>query len=133
MKRGSATVHGSMAIDCLSYNEDDRPSAQELCHRLAALKEAPQYGDSVHKPQKKNRPAEDTTGDRERQIRKLQLWKEVKSTEQICGLQQQLQVSKDQIQEKGWEGEEVRRDGRVRRMRRDGRVRRMRRDGRGKL
>ena len=30
-----------IAIDCLSYNEDDRPSAQELCHRLAALKEAP--------------------------------------------------------------------------------------------
>ena len=22
-----------MAIDCLSYNEEDRPSAQELCHR----------------------------------------------------------------------------------------------------
>ena len=29
-----------IATDCLSYNEEDRPSAHELCHRLAALKEA---------------------------------------------------------------------------------------------
>ena len=82
-----------IAIDSLSCNEDDRPSTQELCHRLAALKEAPQYDDSVqeksggsvHKPQEKSRPAGNTTTDRERQIRELQ---------------QQLQVSKCQIQEK---------------------------------
>ena len=95
-----------IAIDCLSY-EEDRPSAQELCHHLAALKEAPQYGDSVqeksggsvHKPQEKSRPAEDTATDRERQIRELQLEK-VKCNEQIRDLQEQLQVSKGQIQEK---------------------------------
>ena len=89
-----------ITIDCLRYNEEDRPSAQELCHRLATLKESPQYGDSVQQTQEKNRPAEDTTADRESQIRKLKLWKEVKSTEQIHDLQQQLQVSKGQIQEK---------------------------------
>ena len=32
-----------IAIDCLSYHEEDRPLAQELCHHLAALKEAPLY------------------------------------------------------------------------------------------
>ena len=42
-----------VAIDCLSYNEEDRPSAQELCHHLAALKEAPLYGDSVHEAKEK--------------------------------------------------------------------------------
>ena len=29
-----------IAIQCLNYNERDRPSAQQLCHQLAALKEA---------------------------------------------------------------------------------------------
>ena len=64
-----------IAIDCLSYNEEDRPSAQELCHRLAALKEAPPYSDSVHQAQERSRSAESTPADREdreRQIRELQ-------------------------------------------------------------
>ena len=88
-----------IATDCLSYIEDDRPSAQELCHRLAALKEAPQYGDSVQQAQERSIPAEDTSTDRERQSRELQQEK-VKCYEQIHELQQQLQVSKVQIQEK---------------------------------
>ena len=31
------------ALDCLSYSEKDRPSAQDLCRQLAAVKEAPRY------------------------------------------------------------------------------------------
>ena len=31
------------ALDCLSYSEKDRPSAQDLCRQLAAVKEAPPY------------------------------------------------------------------------------------------
>ena len=31
------------ALDCLSYLEKDRPSAQDLCQRLAAIKETPRY------------------------------------------------------------------------------------------
>ena len=31
------------ALDCLSYLEKDRPSAQDLCRQLAAVKEAPRY------------------------------------------------------------------------------------------
>ena len=91
-----------IAIDCLSYIEDDRPSAQEVCHCLAALKEAPQYGDSVQQAQERSRPAEDTLADRERQIRELQQEK-MKWSEQFCDLQQQIQ-EKDaaihQLQEK---------------------------------
>ena len=40
-----------IAIRCLSYNEKDRPSAQQLCHQLATLKEAPRYVESVQRPQ----------------------------------------------------------------------------------
>ena len=31
------------ALDCLSYLEKDRPSAQDLCRQLATIKEAPHY------------------------------------------------------------------------------------------
>ena len=44
-----------IAIDCLRCNEKDRPSAQELCRRLAALKEEPQYSDSVQQAQERSR------------------------------------------------------------------------------
>ena len=76
-----------IATSCLSYNEEDRPSAQDLCHHLAELKEAPQYGDSVQQAQEGSRAVH-----RGRQIKELQ-----QENEQIRVLQQQLQV---QVQEK---------------------------------
>ena len=42
-----------IANDCLNYNEEDRPSAQDLCQRIAALKETSQYGDSVKQAREK--------------------------------------------------------------------------------
>ena len=95
-----------IATDCLSHNEEDRPSAQDLCHCLAALKEAQQYGDSVQQAQGRSRPAQRAREDRERQIRKLQQEKEElrqekhKHDRQVQDLQQQLQVSDSQIREK---------------------------------
>ena len=41
-----------VALDCLKDRDRERPSAQELCNRLAALKEAPQYGESVQQGQR---------------------------------------------------------------------------------
>ena len=76
-----------IAIDCLSYNEEDRPSAQELCHRLATLKKASQYDDSVQQA-RESRPAQSTTADGEKQIR------------EIHDLKHQLQVTDSQIREK---------------------------------
>ena len=73
-----------IAIDCLSYSEDDRPSARDLCHHLAALKEAVHYDDSV---QQANRP--------------------------ICDLQRQLQISKDQIRRKDAEIHELQEENRI--------------------
>ena len=37
----------SIAMDCLKDTDTERPSAQQICHRLSALKEAPQYGQSL--------------------------------------------------------------------------------------
>ena len=90
-----------IAIDCLSYNEEDRSSAQELCHRLAALKRASQYDDSMKQAQQRSRPAQSTTADGEGKIRELQQEKEdLQSSQQIHDLQHQLQVCDGQIQEK---------------------------------
>ena len=84
-----------MATDSLSYNEEDRPSAQDLCHRLAALKEAPQYGDSVQQAQETSRAATADSENRKRQFRELQ-----EQQKQIQDLQQQLQGRDDQVREK---------------------------------
>ena len=56
-----------VALDCLKDRDRGRPSAQELCNRLAALKEAPQYGESVQQGQRAT-----TDGERVR-IRELQV------------------------------------------------------------
>ena len=96
----------SIAIDCLSYNEEDRPTAHDLCHRLAALKEAPQYSDSVQQVRSRPESAPADREDRERQMKKLQEQKrelhreKVKRDEQLQCLQQQLQVFGDQVREK---------------------------------
>ena len=36
----------SLAVDCLKDTDTERPSAQQICHRLSALKETPQYRQS---------------------------------------------------------------------------------------
>ena len=90
-----------IATACLSYNEEDRPSAQELCQWLASLKQASQYCDSMQQVQERSRPAQNSAvdkEDRERQITKKQQEKE-ECNEKSQYFQQQLQVS-GQVQEK---------------------------------
>ena len=36
-----------IAMDCLKYRENERPLSEELCHRLASLKESSEYRDNV--------------------------------------------------------------------------------------
>ena len=55
-----------VALDSLKDRDRERPSAQELCNRLAALKDTPQYGESVQQGQRAT-----TDGERVR-IRELQ-------------------------------------------------------------
>ena len=89
-----------IAIDCLSYNEEDRPSARELCHCFARLKEVTQYGESVQQAQEKDTQVVPcTTVDREMQIRELQQTKEELQQqlhERTCRHEAQIQL-KDEI------------------------------------
>ena len=91
-----------VATDCLSYDEEDRPSAQQLCHHLAALQQAPQYGESVQQSQERSRPAQDTDREgTERRIRKLQQQQE-EQVQEIQNLHLQIQAS-NQLQSKDQE------------------------------
>jgi len=86
-----------VALDCLKDRERERPSAQELCCRLAALKEAPQYGESVQQAQRASDNRQSL------QIRKLQ--EEVEErTGEIERLQkqntQQTEKLRQQVREK---------------------------------
>ena len=41
----------TIAIDCLKFRESRRPSSEELCHRLAGLKNSRRYRDNVRQHQ----------------------------------------------------------------------------------
>ena len=43
-----------IAVDCLHYQENDRPSSEELCQRLAGLKEPREYRESVQQIHQSN-------------------------------------------------------------------------------
>ena len=95
-----------IATGCLSYDEGERLLAQELCHRLAALKEAPQYGKSVQEAQ---RTTTDGMSTQIRERRAAEVPRETeqlqqKSTKQIEKFQHEkdciIETNKRQIQEK---------------------------------
>ena len=60
-----------VATECLKYNQEDRPSAQQLCEQLATLKEAPQYSESKQRVQESSSPVGNDTTDKDRTIREL--------------------------------------------------------------
>ena len=48
-----------IAVDCLHYQENGRPSSEELCQRLASLKESRDYRESVQQIQNEVQPNSD--------------------------------------------------------------------------
>ena len=89
-----------VALDCLKDRDRERSSAQELCHRLAALKENPQYGESVQQAQRA------TTDGESVQIRELraEARERQREMEQLQQLQhqhrQQIETLQQEIQDK---------------------------------
>ena len=97
-----------IALHCLKDSDVERPSAQELCHRVAALKETPQFTESVRRAQE--RPEPGNTTEREEEIRELHQQVQDKDEEnrqmrqehaqQIQGLQQIIGTQNNHLQEK---------------------------------
>ena len=87
-----------VALDCLKDRERKRPSAQELCHRLAALKATPQYGESVEQARSM------TSQGKEKRIREMQREREKQAQQikqhdqQIRDLKQRVKTQSDHLQ-----------------------------------
>ena len=81
-------------LSCLSYSEKDRPSAQDLCRQLIAVKEAPHYIQSIPLAQLRVR-----YGEQAQQIHRLQQQLQTKDR-QLQDSQRQIQQLTHQVEEK---------------------------------
>ena len=88
------------ALSCLSYSEEDRPSAQDLCRQLATFKETPRYTQSVEILELQQQLAASDNcihyQQQQLQTKDLQLQE---SQRRMHTLQQELQDSQRQLQE----------------------------------
>ena len=96
-----------IALDCLKDKDSERPSAQQLCERVASLKERSEYSDSVAAAQQeRQQPQQREIEEKERQLGQLREQLQIQQlhreqTQQIVGekerevvqLRQQLQES----------------------------------------
>ena len=65
-----------IAIDCIKYQERERPSSEELCQRLAGLKESTKYRQSVKKQRNEFRAKDDQLSAVTQQLREMTVEKE---------------------------------------------------------
>ena len=73
-----------IAMNCLNYQENERPSSEELCERLAGLKETREYRESVERVEREQKDVSELEG----QIREMQVREEVNVQQQRNELQQ---------------------------------------------
>ena len=85
-----------VALNCLKDDDLERPSAQQLCERVATLKEDPQYGESMKKVEARNTAELDRSDKRDREIRSLRQ----QHNQQVHRLQQIIQSQTSRLAEK---------------------------------
>ena len=78
-----------VALDCLKDRDVERPSAQQLCEKIAALKEGPQYSESVRVIEARSTVEQDRNDKRDRE-----------PSQQVQDLQQIIQSQTSQLAEK---------------------------------
>ena len=76
-----------IALDCLKDRDVERPSAQQLCERVAALKEDRRYSESVKVIESRSTAKQNNSDERDRELRSLRQ----QYIQQIQGLQQIIQ------------------------------------------
>ena len=95
-------AHGLLpiAMDCLHYQENERPSSEELCQRLSGLKETREFRESVEHVER----IQNDVAELERQMGEMQV-REAASAQQlhvrdaeIQQLQRELQQQETQVQ-----------------------------------
>ena len=125
----------SMALSCLSYREEDRPSAQELCHQLTILKENPLYTESTQQNREGDDESENNSSEshfavlqeqnerqaqlirelQEKLVGELQLKEKIEAANQklakvVGDTEMKLQQLNNQLQEKGETVAQLRRE-----------------------
>ena len=88
-----------IALDCLKDRDVERPSAQQLCGSVAALKEDLQYSESVRVIEARSTAELDRSNERDRELRSLrqQHSQEVQGLRQIIQSETSLLAEKEQI------------------------------------
>ena len=81
-----------VSLDCLKDRDVERPSAQQLCERVAALKESPGYSESVRDAEERNTAEQGRGDERDREIRSQR----EQHTQQVQGLQQSQERAAEQ-------------------------------------
>ena len=82
-----------VALDCLKDEDIERPSAQQLCERVAALKENPQYNESASAIEARGTTEQGFSDEREKELRSLRQ----QYSQQIQGLQQMIESLRSQL------------------------------------
>ena len=85
-----------VSLDCLKDKNIERPSAQQLCGRLAALKESPEYSESVRDAEDRNTAEQGRGDEKDREIRSLRQ----QHTQQVQSLKQLIQSQVSRLEEK---------------------------------
>ena len=91
-----------IALDCLKNREGERPSTGELCQRLAALKDTPEYTESERAVEDRRTTQQTTSAERDRQITELRqqlLSQQREHDEQIQQSQGALTARQQEIQD----------------------------------
>ena len=83
-------------LDCLKDRDVERPSGKQLCERVAALKESPEYIKCVRAAVERNTTEQGRGDERDREIRSLRQ----QHTQQVQGLQQIIQSQVSRLEKK---------------------------------
>ena len=85
-----------ISLDCLKDRDVERPSAQQLCERVAALKDGPQYKESVRVADARSTVEQGKNDERDRELRSLRQ----QHSQQVRGLQQIIESQTSRLDEK---------------------------------
>ena len=88
-----------IAMDCLKYRENERPSSEELCQRLAGLKESSEYRDNVREQRDESQAKDDQIMTLSQQLRDNEGIIQDKDN-QLQDKERALQHKDDQLQAK---------------------------------
>ena len=89
----------SLALDCLKNVDTERPSAQQICHRLSALKETPQYRQSLEAGEGGERDGDIQERDQLIQQLKQENWEREREVQSLRNELQQKELQEKKVKD----------------------------------